>query len=211
MKTSTAVQARPLGASRTVPVPASTHPPSSQPFVAAPPSSSAPPASSSRPVVRSALAQALSSLPPAPPQRQTLITKAVAPSTPSPAAPVAPKPRVIVADPDPAARARVVQMLRDVCDVEEAVDGVQASAMCSAGKVPAMLITDLSTPRMDGFTLAKLMKGHPTLKRVPVVFLAAKASPRDVVVAIGLGARQFINKESSADEISAKLRKIVAS
>jgi two-component system, sensor histidine kinase and response regulator len=158
-------------------------------------------------MVQSELARALSSLPPAPSTpRPTLL----APVSATPAAPAVERPRVVVADPDPAARARVVRMLRDICDVEEAVDGLKAAVICASGRVPALLITDITTSQIDGFALAKLVKNHPTLKRVPVVFLSAKASPRDVVVAISLGARQFINKESSEQEISAKLRKIVA-
>lgn len=205
MKTSTAPQLRPLGATPTIPVPA-TRPPTSQSFLAEGPSSSAPPASTSRPIVRSALAQALSSLPPAPPVPQQTLLAPV--STPS--APVVQKPRVVVADPDAAARARVVQMLRDICDVEEAVNGVQAATLCATGRVPVLLITDVTTPQIDGFTLVKLIKNHPTLKRVPVVFLSAKASPRDVAAAIGLGVRQFINKGSPEQEISSKLRNIVS-
>jgi len=202
MKTSTAPQLVPVGGYPTVPVPASQAPSSRSLLPPASPSS-APPESASRPILRSPLAKALSSLPPAPPPRQTMLTPVPAPTV----APPPPRPRVVVADPDPAARARVVQMLGDICDVEETAGGVLGATLCATGRVPAMLITDVTTP--NAFTLAKLVKAHPRLKRVPVVFLSAKALPRDVVMAISLGARQCMNKESSTEELSAKLRRMI--
>jgi DNA-binding response OmpR family regulator len=64
-------------------------------------------------------------------------------------------------------------------------------------------------PRVDGFTLAKILRGNPVMKKVPIMFVSSRNSPQDVRQALTLGACQYVLKTTPISEIVAKIRKIV--
>ncbi len=77
--------------------------------------------------------------------------------------------------------------------VRVARDGKQALAAALHSK-PAMVITDVVMPEMDGYTLCKEIKSLPTLNDVPVVLLTSLSGPQDIVRGLECGADSFIRK-----------------
>jgi CheY-like chemotaxis protein len=62
-------------------------------------------------------------------------------------------------------------------------------------KHPALIITDILMPKMDGFTLIYRLRSDQTTRDIPVVFLSATyVSPEDKAFASTLGATEFIEK-----------------
>jgi CheY-like chemotaxis protein len=62
-------------------------------------------------------------------------------------------------------------------------------------KYPALIITDILMPRMDGFTLIYRLRTDQKTRDIPVVFLSATyISPEDKDFAATLGATKFIEK-----------------
>ena len=62
-------------------------------------------------------------------------------------------------------------------------------------KHPALIITDILMPRMDGFTLIYRLRTDQKTRDIPVVFLSATyVSPEDKAFAVTLGATKFIEK-----------------
>lgn len=59
---------------------------------------------------------------------------------------------------------------------------------------PAMVITDVVMPEMDGYALCKEIKCLPPLKDVPVVLLTSLSKPQDIVKGLECGADSFIRK-----------------
>src|SRR5271154_5155822 len=72
-------------------------------------------------------------------------------------------------------------------------DGRQALAAALRSK-PAMIITDVVMPEMDGYTLCKEMKSSPALKDVPVVLLTSLSRAQDIVRGLECGADSFVRK-----------------
>jgi hypothetical protein len=72
-------------------------------------------------------------------------------------------------------------------------DGKQALASAMKNK-PAMVITDVVMPEMDGYTLCKQIKLLPALREVPVVLLTSLSRPQDIVKGLECGADSFIRK-----------------
>jgi two-component system sensor histidine kinase/response regulator len=77
--------------------------------------------------------------------------------------------------------------------VTVARDGKQALAAALRSK-PAMIITDVVMPEMDGYRLCKEIKSLPALKDVPVVLLTSLSRPQDIVKGLECSADSFIRK-----------------
>ncbi len=77
--------------------------------------------------------------------------------------------------------------------VTVARDGKQALA-AALHNIPAMVITDVVMPEMDGYTLCKEIKSLPVLKDIPVVLLTSLSGPQDIVRGLECGADSFIRK-----------------
>ncbi len=115
----------------------------------------------------------------------------------------------MIVDDDASTRARLRAELEVFYEVVEARDGLEAVELASKIPVPAMMVCDVVMPRMDGFTLARVIKAHPLMKRVPIMFLSSRNSPQDVTQAMVLGACHYALKSVPIGDIVAKIRKIV--
>ena len=119
------------------------------------------------------------------------------------------RPRVLLVEDDHDLLRMMQRMLTSLVDVVTASDGEQALTLLEQQPPPALVITDWMMPRKDGITLVKEMKQHERLKRVPVVILTAKTSPRDVIAGINSGARHYLTKPFKPDELIAKVKKVL--
>jgi len=122
---------------------------------------------------------------------------------------IAGKKVVLIVDPDAMFRATLRRLLEPTYDVKEAKDGMEAVEMAPTLVNLGMIVSDVTMPRVDGFTLAKVIRQNATLKRVPIMFVSADNSPQKVTQALVLGACQFVPKPASATQIAEKIRKIV--
>jgi len=120
------------------------------------------------------------------------------------------RPRVLIVEDDHDLLRMMQRMLTSIADVVTASDGEQALKMLETNPPPDLLITDWMMPRKDGLTLVKEMKQHERLKRIPVVLLTAKSSPRDVIAGINSGARHYLTKPFKPDDLIAKVKKVLA-
>jgi len=66
---------------------------------------------------------------------------------------------------------------------------------------PAMVITDILMPKMDGFSLMHRLRSDPKTNQIPVVFLSATyVTPEDKAFALSLGAARFLEKPVDTEE-----------
>lgn len=66
---------------------------------------------------------------------------------------------------------------------------------------PALVITDILMPRMDGFALVQRLRTNPNTNRIPIVFLSATyVTPEDRAFALSLGAVRFLEKPVDTEE-----------
>jgi CheY-like chemotaxis protein len=116
---------------------------------------------------------------------------------------------ILLVDDDAVMRSKLRAALEPWYEVIEAKDGMEAVELTAKIQPPAMIVSDVMMPRVDGFTLAKILRGNPILKRVPIMFVSSRNSPQDVTQALVLGACQYVPKSTPVSEIVAKIRKIV--
>ena len=93
--------------------------------------------------------------------------------------------------------------------VEVVSDPLVAIAAITAFK-PDLVMLDWMMPGMDGPTLFRKMKQLPEVSALPVVFITAKATQRDMDELITLGAAATISKPFSPKDLPDQLRAIWA-
>lgn len=75
---------------------------------------------------------------------------------------------------------------------------------------PAMIITDILMPRMDGFTLAHTLRKDPRTGQIPLIFLSATyLNSEDKAFALSLGASRFIEKPIDTEEFLLTIAEIL--
>ena len=116
---------------------------------------------------------------------------------------------IMLVDADAGLRARLRALLEAHYDVIEAKDGMEAVEMTSTIQPPAMIVADTAMPRVDGFTMAKILRNNPVMKRVPIMFVSAQHSPQHVTQALVIGVSQYLPKSTPVAQIAEKIRKIV--
>ena len=75
---------------------------------------------------------------------------------------------------------------------------------------PALVITDILMPKMDGFSLVHRLRINPDTRNIPVVFLSATyVAPEDKAFALTIGVTRFIEKPVAMDKFVPIIEKIL--
>ena len=83
----------------------------------------------------------------------------------------------------------------------EAADGVQALHIATA-EVPALIITDIMMPNMDGYQFVTALRANPALATIPVIFYTATYSlPQASAMAQACGVHWVLHKPATPDAI----------
>jgi signal transduction histidine kinase/DNA-binding response OmpR family regulator len=88
-------------------------------------------------------------------------------------------------------------------------DGREALAHM-ARQVPALLLSDVVMPEMDGYALCHAVKHDARLHHVPVVLLTSLTDPADVVKGLEAGADSFIFKPYDERYLLARIESLLA-
>ncbi len=73
---------------------------------------------------------------------------------------------------------------------------------CIANERPALIITDILMPKLDGFALAYKVRSDPRTRRIPILFVSATyVSLEDKTFAHRLGAVAFLEKPVDTEEL----------
>jgi CheY-like chemotaxis protein len=66
---------------------------------------------------------------------------------------------------------------------------------------PALVITDILMPKVDGYAMAYRLRSNPQTRDIPIIFLSATyVTQEDKTFALGLGAARFIEKPIDTED-----------
>jgi chemosensory pili system protein ChpA (sensor histidine kinase/response regulator) len=116
------------------------------------------------------------------------------------------RPLVLVVDDSVTVR-RVTQRLlvREGFRVALAQDGFQALEML-ADELPAVILSDIEMPRMDGFELVRSVRANPAWAAVPVIMITSRIAQKHRDHAQALGVDHYLGKPYPEDELLALVR-----
>jgi two-component system KDP operon response regulator KdpE len=114
---------------------------------------------------------------------------------------------VLVVDDEPQLlRALVLSLTHLGFEVSTAADGARALAMVESGR-PDLLLLDLGLPDMDGLeAIRRLRISHPGM---PIIVLSARSGHGDKIVALDLGAVDYVTKPFDMNELLARVRAVL--
>ena len=124
-----------------------------------------------------------------------------APSTPQ-------APLVLVVDDSLTVR-RVTQrlLLREGYRVTLAKDGMEALERLAEER-PAVMLSDIEMPRMNGYELLSELKGDAATREMPVVFLTSRAASKHRQRAEQLGVNGYLIKPYHEDQLLEELVRV---
>jgi DNA-binding NtrC family response regulator len=115
--------------------------------------------------------------------------------------------RVLIVEDDPATRMGLTELVRTWGFLaDSAEDGVEALQKVTSFR-PAIVVTDLVMPRMDGHALLKALREHDV--DISVVLLTAQGSVESAVEAIKDGAYDYLTKPVDTQRLQILLQKVV--
>lgn len=75
--------------------------------------------------------------------------------------------------------------------------------------LPDLVILDVMMPDLNGIQICRMLRADPKLKKVPVIFLTAKAEENDRVQGLETGADDYICKPFSTKELILRVQTIL--
>lgn len=92
--------------------------------------------------------------------------------------------------------------------VIEAADGASALEQARA-ELPDVILLDVMMPQLDGWKVAEELHAEGLTRRIPIVFLTARAELRDRERGIELGGVEYVTKPFNPIELAALVRDLL--
>ena len=92
------------------------------------------------------------------------------------------------------------QLQREGYRVALAGDGLQALEQLAL-ETPALVLSDIEMPRMDGFDLLRNLRGDARWAGVPVIMITSRIADKHRELALSLGANHYLGKPYPEDEL----------
>ena len=116
--------------------------------------------------------------------------------------------RIVIADDNADMRQYLSGLLAPFYRVEEAADGEQALAAVKRER-PALLLSDVMMPRLDGFEVLAALRADAALHTLPVILLSARAGEEARIEGLDAGADDYLIKPFTARELLARVSALI--
>ncbi|GAC1531895.1 MAG: hypothetical protein NVS2B4_11510 [Ramlibacter sp.] len=89
-------------------------------------------------------------------------------------------------------------------------DQPETALAMMANQLPAVLLLDLSMPKVSGLDILQAMRSHLVLRHVPVIVLTSSMDPQVKLKALAMGAMDFLSKPVDPSELGLRIRNTLA-
>jgi two-component system chemotaxis response regulator CheY len=115
---------------------------------------------------------------------------------------------VLIVDDSAAIRKILVRVLAQtdlpIKQVHEANDGSEALKIVESNDV-SLILSDINMPNIDGIELLTQLRNTPKWKQLSVIMITTEGSQAKVMEAVQLGAKGYVRKPFTAEQIKEKV------
>ena len=109
------------------------------------------------------------------------------------------------------ARASLVNPVKIVRDGDEAIAYLSGTGEYddrARFPIPSLILLDLKLPKKSGLEVLEWIRGHATLKYLPVVVLTSSSESRDIERAYALGVNSYLVKQVRFEDLLEMVKSI---
>jgi len=74
---------------------------------------------------------------------------------------------------------------------------------------PQLVLLDLSLPKIDGYSVCKMLKGSENTKYIPIIMITSHSSLKEKIIGLELGADDYIVKPFQKEEVLVRVRSLL--
>jgi len=109
--------------------------------------------------------------------------------------------KILIADDDEVMRDTLSALLAgEGYQIIRAENGLEALALAKK-ELPVLIMLDIHMPELDGLKTCKALKANPVTRAIPIIMLTVDGRINEIRRAINYGAKTYITKPSSREEI----------
>jgi two-component system phosphate regulon response regulator PhoB len=117
--------------------------------------------------------------------------------------------KILVVDDEPDVTDLLKYTLKSKGFDVEAINNPMSSVGFARTFLPDLIILDVMMPELNGIQICRMLRADPTLKKVPVIFLTAKAEENDRIQGLESGADDYVSKPFSTKELVLRVQSIL--
>ena len=117
--------------------------------------------------------------------------------------------RILVVDDEEDVTELVAYHLRAKGFLVETLNDPNGSIGIARTFLPDLVILDVMMPDLNGVQICRMLRADPKLRKVPVIFLTAKAEESDRIQGLETGADDYICKPFSTKELTLRVQSIL--
>jgi two-component system sensor histidine kinase/response regulator len=111
------------------------------------------------------------------------------------------KASILVVDDSPDNLTLLANIFMESFRVKLAHNGAKAIQIAQSDNPPDLILLDIMMPEMDGFEVARQLRGHPTSENIPIIFVTAMTDDATRIKGLELGAVDFVTKPVDPDAL----------
>ena len=116
--------------------------------------------------------------------------------------------KVLVVEDDTFMQKIIKSVLYADYEIKVCNNGLEALSFLQNGNVPALIISDINTPLLDGYGLIEQVKASEFFKEIPILILSGEEGSEIRTRCLDAGADDFLSKPFNPSELEARVRVI---
>ena len=116
---------------------------------------------------------------------------------------------ILIVEDEPAIQALIVASVKRAGHIAATADDAASALQQVNLALPDMILLDWMLPGMSGIELAQRLRNEERTHGVPIIMLTARGDERDKILALEIGADDYITKPFSPRELIARIKAVL--
>ena len=114
--------------------------------------------------------------------------------------------KILIVDDAPVDRQNLERIVAEAGHLALSADSGEQALLRAKQDQPDLILMDVNMPGMDGFAATRRLKADDATKLIPVIFVTGKNQKADIAWGQMLGAKGYITKPYSREQILEQLK-----